>query len=235
MARKLVGHESDGRARDGQGHAASRGDERGPGPAARPRRVRLPSRRRPSETTGRRTSISVITASNAADSLRNGGRVRGTAIRVRRSGMLRFVRSVWLCLGVSGGGPCPSSMACTRARSAGSSTACGAGRANRAEHDHRVVPPGPIATDPPRRQRSWPLGGRSAAASSCPPGCSPRRSGHMSDRAACKQKLGPLLRSMKTCACLMPDTHPLRRDGLGACGLAGSACTGKPCRRYDMV
>ena len=41
----------------------------------------------------------------------------------------------------------PEPVGCIGARSAGSSTACGASRANRAEHNRRGIPPGPIATD----------------------------------------------------------------------------------------
>src|SRR5271166_2983246 len=62
--------------------------------------------------------------------------------------MLRFARYGEPWRVESGVGTLLGLMGCTRALSAGSSTASAAGRANRAGHDRRVVPPGPIATDP---------------------------------------------------------------------------------------
>ena len=86
--------------------------------------------------------------SNAADSLRNGGRVRGEQHPFAKLSdeQVREIRSSPVSRR-AGWGTLPEPMGCTRARSAGSSTACVASRASRAEHDRRVVPPGPIATD----------------------------------------------------------------------------------------
>ena len=85
--------------------------------------------------------------SNATDSLRNGRHARGTVTLVRSCWMLRSVRSDWPCLGASGWGTLPKPMVCTRARSAGSSTACVASRASRAEHHSDLV-----GQDPPLRR-----------------------------------------------------------------------------------
>ena len=85
--------------------------------------------------------------SNAADSLRNGGRVRGDSTRSRSCRTNRSVRSGEPWPEGSGVVILPEPVGCIGARSAGSSTACVASRASHAEHDRRVVPPGPIATD----------------------------------------------------------------------------------------
>jgi hypothetical protein len=108
-------------------------------------------------------------SSNAADSLRNGDVCGETTTRVRRFWMLRSARSVRPCLGVSGWGTSLVSTVCTRARSAGSSMACAAGYANRAEHDRRVIPPGPIATDPSLRSPLAPSSVPHSQGSAVPP------------------------------------------------------------------
>ena len=107
--------------------------------------------------------------SNAADSLRNGGRVRGEQhpfaklsdeqVREIRRALARGERGSDLARAVG----------CIGARSAGSSTACVASRASRAEHNRRVIPPRPIATDPSLRSPIVPRSVSPIQSSAVPP------------------------------------------------------------------
>ena len=160
QARKVVGHESDGEIRKGRvmlHRAVMTWSWAGNSAATSSSATATMT----GETTGRRTFISGDQHSNAADSLRNGRHVRGEQHPSAKLSdeQVREIRRP--CLEASGVVTLPEPVGCIRARSAGSSTACVAGRANRAEHDRRVAPPGPIATDlslcSPSRREAFPL------------------------------------------------------------------------------
>jgi len=103
--------------------------------------------------------------SNAADSLRNGGRVRGEQHPSAKLSdeQVREIRRA-LARGERG-----SDLARACGGSAGSSTACGVSRASRAEHNRRVIPPRPIATDPSLRSPIAPRSVSPIQSSAVPP------------------------------------------------------------------